>query len=207
MRGVVGIEETRMPPTTAPVKTADGQAELTHRTRRLSQRHRTVLLLVDGRRSVDEVLRQAAQAGGPAECFHELVALGLIDVDPVAHVELPLEPPPEDSLLPPTRSLLPESSGWTPLDSRAGVPDAPLEEARELLLRAVRNEAPVSGSLTIMKLKRAASREDLEALLDEVEQRIRKPRKQIIAAQTMRHVRHLLSLPAPRITSPGALMP
>lgn len=196
-----------MPPTTAPVKTADGQAELTHRTRRLSQRHRTVLLLVDGRRSVDEVLRQAAQAGVPAECFNELVALGLIDTDPVAHVELPLEPPAEDSMLPPTRSLLLESSGWTPLDATADLPDAPLEEARELLLRAVRNEAPVSGSLTMMKLKRATSREDLEALLDEVEQRIRKPRKQIIAAQTMRHVRHLLSLPAPRTTSPGTLSP
>jgi hypothetical protein len=193
-----------MPPSIAPVKTVEGQAELTHRTRRLSQRHRTVLLLVDGRRSVDEVLRQAAHAGVPAECFHELVALGLIDTEPVAHVELPLEAPADDSLLPPARPLLPESS-WTPLDAPANAPDAPLEEARELLLRAVRNEAPVAGSLTMRKLRRAASREDLEALLDEVEQRIRKPRKQIIAAQTMRHVRHLLSLPTPRATETDTL--
>jgi hypothetical protein len=195
-----------MPPSIAPVKTPDGQAELTHRTRRLSQRHRTVLLLVDGRRLLDEVLRQAAHAGVPAECFDELVALGLIDTDPVAHVELPLEAPADDSLLPPARSLLPES-GWAALDAPAVAPDGPLEEARELLLRAVRNEAPVTGSLTMMKLRRAVSREQLEALLDEVEQRIRKPRKQIVAAQTMRHVRHLLSLPAPRTTSPGTLTP
>jgi hypothetical protein len=63
------------------------------------------------------------------------------------------------------------------------------------LLRAVRQEAPVSGALTLMKLRRASTREAVEALLDEVEQRLRKPRRQIIAAQTMRHVRHLLSLP------------
>jgi hypothetical protein len=62
-------------------------------------------------------------------------------------------------------------------------------------MRAVRQEAPVSGALTLMKLKRASNRETLEALLDEVELRLRKPRRQIIAAQTMRHVRHLLSLP------------
>ena len=40
-----------------------------------------------------------------------------------------------------------------------------------------------------------STREAVEALLDEVEARLRKPRRQIIAAQTMRHVRHLLSLP------------
>ena len=37
-----------------PVKTAAGQDELTHRSRGLGQRHRTLLLLVDGRRSSDE---------------------------------------------------------------------------------------------------------------------------------------------------------
>jgi hypothetical protein len=94
------------------------------------------------------------------------------------------------------QSLAPESV-W--MDSSAGAQsgvDHPFEEARGLLLRAVRNEAPVTGSLTLLKLRRATSRDELEALLDEVEQRIRKPRKLIVAAQTMRHVRHLLSLPA-----------
>lgn len=185
-----------MPQSIAPVKTAEGQAELTHRTRRLSQRHRTMLLLVDGRRPVDEVLRLAAQAGVPAECFDELVELGLVDVDPVAHVELPLDAADDEPPLPAARSLLPDSS-WSPLDAQPVLPDSPFHEARELLLRAVRLHAPVSGSITLIKLKRAATREDLEALLDEVEQRIRKPRRLIIAAQTMRHVRHLLSLPAP----------
>ena len=55
----------------------------------------------------------------------------------------------------------------------------------------------MSGSLTLMKLRRATTRDDVEALLDEVEQRQRRPHRMIIAAQTMRHVRHLLSLPGP----------
>jgi hypothetical protein len=94
--------------------------------------------------------------------------------------------------------LLPES-GWSTLSGAAadaGI-DRPLQEARELLIRALRAQAPVTGSLTLMKLKRATTRDEVESLLDEVEQRLRKPHRMIIAAQTMRHVRHLLSLPPP----------
>ncbi len=217
----------------APIKTPAGQDELTHRTRRLSQRHRTVLLLVDGRRPLVQIQLLAAQAGVPAGCLDELVSLGLVALpetapavdDGVAHVELPLsgfpasamaDPLPADadpldvsvapsigdsragvdeSLLPAAASLLPES-GWMALETADGV-DRPMEEAREILMRALRNEAPVSGSLTMLKLKRASTRNELEELLDEVEQRIRKPRKMIVTAQTLRHVRHLLSLPMP----------
>jgi len=227
-----------MAPMLAPIKTPAGQDELTHRTRRLSQRHRTVLLLVDGRRPLVQIQQLAAKAGVPEGCLDELVSLGLVALpeaaplvdDGVAHVELPLSgfpasaladpvvaneavqasvapsvsdshPSVDESLLPAAGSLLPES-GWMALETAEGV-DRPMEEAREILMRALRNEAPVSGSLTMLKLKRASTRGELEELLDEVEQRIRKPRKMIVTAQTLRHVRHLLSLPAP--VSAGAV--
>lgn len=171
----------------APVKTPAGVAELQQRTLGLSQRHRTVLLLVDGRRSAEEVLALAAQAGVPPACFHELVAQGLVDAHPGV---------PGVSRLPAVATLARESH-WGALESApAAAGDRPFEEARDLLVRAVTREAPVSGQLLLMKLKRAATRDELAALLDEAEQRIRKPRKLIIAAQTMRHVRHLLTLPA-----------
>jgi len=192
---VSGQEET------VPSKTPDGLAELAHRTRGLSQRHRTVLLLVDGRRSVSQIIATAQAAGVAAPVFQELVAMGLVLLPEsgAQHVDLPLEAGPagDSSLLPSVRSLLPES-GWSTLppvtDSDV---DRPLQEARELLMRALRAQAPVSGSLTLMKLRRAATRDDIESLLDEVEQRLRKPHRMIIAAQTMRHVRHLLSMPEP----------
>jgi len=183
-----------------PAKTADGQAELAHRTRGLSQRHRTVLLLVDGRRSVAQIVATAQAAGVNAQVFGELVTMGLVALPESAHVDLPLESAPagDSSLLPSVRSLLPES-GWSTLSGAAADAeiDRPLQEARELLMRALRAQAPVTGSLTLMKLKRATTRDDVESLLDEVEQRLRKPHRMIIAAQTMRHVRHLLSLPPP----------
>jgi hypothetical protein len=142
----------------------------------------------------------AAAAGVPPQVFEELVALGL-----VRNAASP-EPRPkpdghaDDSLLPPVQSLLPESEQGafdeTPLDP---VPDqlvdGPMEQARELLLKALRSEAPVAGSLTIMKLKRAASRGEVASLLAEVEQRIRKPRKQLMATQLLRQVKYLLTLP------------
>jgi len=188
-------------------KTQDGLNELSKRTRGLSQRHRTLLLLVDGRRSLDQVLSMAEAAGVQPSVFDELVELGLVaqqTAEPVEsapqaiaqHIDLPLESTMDSSMLPAARSLLPESA-WDVLDSVRGEAghDRPFEEARELLLRTVRAEAPVAGSLTMLKLRRASTREQLEALLDEVEQRLRKPQRMIIAAQTMRHVRHLLSLP------------
>jgi hypothetical protein len=199
-----------MPPKQAPYKTAEGQAEMAQRTRQLSQRHRTVLLMVDGRRSLAELQALALQSGVP-QGLDELLAWGLVamppddapPLPPAARVAAapPVDSMADESLLPSVRSLAPESS-WTPLDPAAASAesaapgDRPLEEARDLLLRAVRAEAPVTGSITMLKLRRAGTRAELAALLDEVEQRIRKPRRLIIAAQTLRHVRHLLSLPA-----------
>ncbi|MBS0437132.1 MAG: hypothetical protein JSR75_19980, partial [Proteobacteria bacterium] len=62
----------------APIKTPDGQAELATRARQLSQRHRTVLLLVNGRRTEEQVKRLAEQAGVPPTCYDDLMQMGLI---------------------------------------------------------------------------------------------------------------------------------
>jgi hypothetical protein len=219
-----------------PVKTPDGVAEMNSRQRKLSQRHRTVLLLVDGRRTEAEIRQMAAAAGAPANCFDDLLQQGLItrpalqDLGiPVTMpsdggVDLPLPidaeasvPPSPDSvtssLLPASRTLAPDSnleyrptghgeltrpaelgeSAPVPLD----MPDPSLEEARAILLRAVRAEAPVAGSLTMMRLRRARTRGDVEGLLDEVESKIFKPFKGLWASQTMARVRELLSTPPP----------
>ena len=65
--------------TTPPRKTELGQQELKQRSRKLSQRHRTLLLLVDGKRSLGEVLGLAQRAGVEVGYFEELVALGMVE--------------------------------------------------------------------------------------------------------------------------------
>jgi hypothetical protein len=209
---------------TIPVRTPQGQAELGMRRRELSQRHRTVLFLIDGRRDIAEVNRMALQAGVPSSCLDDLLDLGLValaeptvalaggavaDDTDVLHIDLPLDSGMAlpDSLLPPVRTLYPESvsssdsslasapplDSWLPSQSgESGTPDAAFIEARLILLRAVRAEAPIAGSLTALRLRRARGRADLQALLDEVEARITKPHRALAAAQTMRRVRLLL---------------
>ena len=209
-----------MPQPSVPVKTPEGQAELSHRTLRLSQRHRTVLLLVDGRRSMDQVQGLAQQAGVSQSHVDELMRLGLIVISPpTVALPRPMEvdlvpdvPAPtaadadasDDSELPASRTLQPESvftdskqAEFAAVDSRlTGLAstgsDEALDEARDILMRAVRAEAPVTGSLTLLRLRRAASRADLEDLLDEVEARISKPHRSLAAGQTLQRVRQLL---------------
>jgi hypothetical protein len=69
-----------------PQKTELGLDELRRRTRGLSQRHRTMLLLVNGKRERREVLTLAGQAGVGVEFFDELVAMGMVDPAPQANV-------------------------------------------------------------------------------------------------------------------------
>lgn len=200
-----------------PIKTAAGQTELSTRALRLSQRHRTVLFLADGKHSEAEVRTMAIQAGVPDTCFDDLVLLGLIAA-PVGlalrEVDLPLPVPDTvpaslDSVLPASRTLSPESvlvdsrfedralaGAWPEPqdadDEAASTADPAVTEARAILLRAVRSVAPVAGSLTLLRLRRARTREELAGLLDEVEQRIARPPRPLAAAQTLRRVRDLL---------------
>jgi hypothetical protein len=205
-----------------PAKTPAGQAELDRRQRPLTQRHRTMLFLIDGRRSAEQVKRMGEQAGAPPSCFDELLSLGLITLAPPATTSRTSRSPAtttqngaleqdsrsDSSFLPSARSLLPEStlteSNLATLSSPEsllrepydGEVDTALEEARRILMRAVRSEAPVAGSLTLIKLRRARSRGDMLALLPEVEARISRPLRRLTATQTLLHVRGLLVHPS-----------
>ncbi len=205
----------------APIKTPDGQAELATRARQLSQRHRTLLLLVDGRRSEAQLRQLAERAGVPPSVYDELLDMGLITVPlptlpievapyptlPPLAVDVPLPDVAPESELPASRTLQPESTlngdignyePWTMVEtdySDLGDLDAPLEQARDLLIRAVRAEAPVAGSLTLMRLRRAHTRDELEALIDEVEARLSRPHRSLATTQLVRRVRRLIDAP------------
>ena len=82
-----------MPASTIPTKTPLGADELRHRTRRLGQRYRTVLLLVDGLRPLSEILSLAQQAGSSTSHFEELVELGLVELPVPAAPEIDVDIP------------------------------------------------------------------------------------------------------------------
>jgi len=201
----------------APIKTPDGQAELATRARQLSQRHRTVLLLVNGRRTEEQVKRLAEQAGVPPTCYDDLMQMGLImrplptmpiEIAPYPTlppaVDLPLPDLDHEPPLPPSGPLAPASTlngdlgayePWARVEtdySDLGDLDGGLEQARDLLIRAVRADAPVAGSLTLMRLRRARSREDLLGLLEEVGQRLVRPAREVETARLIRRVRRLI---------------
>ena len=110
-------------------------------------------------------------------------------------------------MLPASRSLFPESAStdstlgsvstaqaWLNADpsEAAAALDPVVVEARLILVRAVRAQAPLAGTITLLKLRRARTRGDLLDLLDEVESRISKPHRSLAATHTMRRVRLML---------------
>ncbi len=208
-----------------PAKTRAGLAELSAPRRRVSQRHRTLLHLVDGRRSEPQVRDMATQAGVPLTCFADLLTLGLIELRaPAAQRDsAPLRPAAlsvsgaaiwrdasgVDSELPASRTLPPVSgfpdsltsepvtpSSWFQTDPLEHQPaDDALERAREILLKTLRAEAPWAGSLTSLRLRRARSREDLRPLIEEVEARVYQRRRSLSATLALQQARTLLTGP------------
>ncbi|ACB36094.1 hypothetical protein Lcho_3840 [Leptothrix cholodnii SP-6] len=196
-----------------PCKTAAGHAELVASERRLSQRHRTLLLLVDGRRSVDEVLQLGLQAGVPRAYLDELLALGLIvlaapmtaavqlDQDPFAATaaasafastpEVASVHEHDDDAMLDTVGLGPAISNTqlAQLDDT----DLAFAQARSVLLQALLMRSPVSGAVTMLRVRRARNRVQLRALLPEAHARLARPLHLAQARQVISRVEALLA--------------
>jgi hypothetical protein len=139
-------------PNLCPVKTALGQDELRHRTRGLGQRYRTVLLLVDGRRPLGDVLAMAHKAGAQTSHFEELVRMGLVEVPPEIAAAEPVETEPgaldspkltsvdldvfSEPALTPMAELLPDEDdgGGSPVLPKHVFDDPKLPQQREVLM-------------------------------------------------------------------------
>lgn len=143
-----------------PRKTELGQEELRKRTRKLSQRHRTVLLLVDGKRSRTEVLTLAQQAGSAPSLFDELLAMGMVEEPSVPTVPAPLpeaeaaqaagEPQPEPQPQP-QFAPQPEAQLEPRVDSQPAPQPQPVEavaDAAPVAVEAERVEIEIAPPVT-----------------------------------------------------------
>jgi len=66
-------------------KTEKGQEEIAHRTYHLQSRQRTLLLLVDGKKNVEELLAKTAGLGLKEDVFADLLVHEFIRIVPVQH--------------------------------------------------------------------------------------------------------------------------
>lgn len=211
-----------------PCKTAAGHAELAVRQRGLSQRHRTLLFIVDGKRTLEEVIELGARAGVPRAYIDELMALGLVVMAAPASgaavaaatareaeasawsneptVPAPLSRQPEAATL---GALAAWRQGAHPQDAgdtvafdeavtntqlaAADAMDDAVAEARTLMMQALRAHAPVSGAVTMLRLRRARQRPALIGLLDEVQARLERHRDEVELQQLMQRVARLLA--------------
>lgn len=171
------------------LRSAAGQEELTQRSRGLGQRHRTLLLLANGERDRDTLLAMAAAAGVDATYFDDLIAAGLLELEgeatpePAAAPAQPVEPAPA--------ATMPAPHPPAPTRSRQRTP--PLERARALLLDALNQYAPLTGSLIARRVRKAESAAEIEALLDEAEARMSRKGNLVQVAQVVRRARELLA--------------
>lgn len=182
-----------------PVKTPLGHEELRQRTQRLGQRYRTVLLLVDGRRPLAEVLSMAHQAGAQTTHFEELLRLGMIDLPPAPAEEVASEAPAVDAgvgsaalrdsaapivdaeEVPPadiaiaTRAA--DAASETAPAADAGPLPVPapaateevLEEARRLLIDTLRHDTLLQRVFAPARVRAARTQEELIGLVWEIE--------------------------------------
>jgi hypothetical protein len=181
-----------------PCKTAAGHAELASQDGRLSKRHRVLLLLVDGERSLDEVVQLGRRVGVPRSYIDELFALGLIVIGPPvapaisAFAALAPEPgPTQPGTLGDTIGLG-GPMGNTEL-AQLDAQDSSLAQARGVVLQVLRANAPVFGMVTMLRVRRVRSRAELRALLPEVQARLSRSRPQVEARQWMQRVESLLA--------------
>lgn len=206
-----------------PCKTAAGHAELAVRQRGLSQRHRTLLFLVDGQRTLDEVVALGLRAGVPRAYIDELMALGLVVLAAPPHAPsvgassaaLAVAAAPSVSQ---ARHAGDASAGaalavwrqgadaWEAEDTiglgeavtntqlaALDASDADVAAARSLLLLALRSHAPVSGAVTMLRVRRARHREALLGLLDEVQARLERHCDETELRQLIERVTRLLA--------------
>ena len=188
-----------------PCKTAAGHAELASQSCRLSRRHRALLLLVDGDRSLDEVVRLGRQAGVPRSYIDELFALGLIVIGPPMGQQIcefesftgqANTRPSDFGLTQPSTlgdsAVLGGAMGNTEL-AQLDAQDQTFAQARGAVLQVLRVHVPVTGMVTMLRVRRVRSRAELRALLPEVQARLSRSRPPAEARQLMQRVESLLA--------------
>lgn len=139
-------------------KTLAGAEEIATRSRRVPTRLRTVLIIVDGRRSVQHLSESAAALGNIREALAELRALGLVaPVESLAHAAQAIEPASRASVPPAARPQILAHNRPAPQPARR----RSLALARLYLLNAMEQSLRQADQPVREHLRTATSRAEL----------------------------------------------
>jgi hypothetical protein len=178
-----------MNPSDVVDKTEAGQAEVRTRAAGLAQRLRTLLIMVDGARTVAQLQAAAAQVGAPADALDQLLQAGLVAVRSAAparsssaasRAAASAAPPPAPA---PAAAAAPAPA--------AGLPDR-LRVARQYINDTIVDAVGVRAVFFTLKVERCYSADDLEGLLPEFERLLSKARGASEAQLSVAHARELL---------------
>ena len=153
-----------------PAKTEHGRAEIESRSRKLAGGLRSVLLLVDGRRTVAELQELAQRLNAPADALQQLLSLELIS-DDMAHAQPSIGEPAND----PVAARESSNNRYTILYA--------------LMTDLVREQLGVRGYFLQLKLERAQDAPTLEALLPELQAALAKKTSDQGAASSISRIR------------------
>lgn len=155
-------------------KTSKGLEEVETKKYKLSQRARTVLILVDGNKTAGQVIEMARQLGSPATLLDDFVEKGLVEHragNPV--VELGESGPTVTNL--------------SPMDEAGR-----FRLAHKFMTTSVVNALGIRAFFFTLKLERCATRKDLFDLLDDYAKAIAKGGSAMESRVLTNHARELL---------------
>lgn len=172
-------------------KTPDGHDEIQHRTRRLHPRLRSLLVVVDGKQSVKDLLKVLAPAGVAQEHFTQLHDMGLIE---------PLVGAVPSAAAAPSTATAPEArpADAAPAVGTSELPvqtDVPKDEGSKMMdLYRIVNETITAhfglrGFSYQMALEKAVSLEDYVHLCNEILRALEKAKGNPIASQFKNRVK------------------
>lgn len=174
-------------------KTDAGRDEISNRGRRLSPPLRTVLLMVDGQRSLAQLREVMTGMRAPDDALETLLAEGLVELVPSG-----FDPAGLMSAVVPRASVVPAPAP-VPMDAGpvAAAAEAPAEAATavaapvssdqylhlyERMSEAVRAHLGLRGYFLQLKVERCSGTSDLQALLPELRMALAKAKGETFAA-------------------------
>ena len=157
------------------VKTPKGVEEVETKKYKLSPRARTILILVDGRKTAAELVGLALQLGSPASVIDDFLALNLVELKPS------LQDPETGVALGALSHDVPELDEYSRFRA-----------AHKFMINSVVNTLGIKAFFFTLKLEKCATRNDLLALLGDYTKAIAKGGGAVEAEMLTRHARELL---------------